>query len=186
MNPSSETIGRNKWNPPRVVILGGGYVGVYTALQLRKVARRGQIHLSLISEDNYFLAQPMLAEVVSGSIEPPHIVNPIRRMLPHLRFHQARIQDVEVENRTVVVNHLGGSSHYDRIPFDHLVIAVGSRTDLSSLSGMAEHAFPFKTLGDAFFLRNHLIRLLEEAQVESDPKEKQNQLTFVIAGGGYT
>ena len=63
-----------------MVILGGGYGGIYTALDLQKAARRGRIHLSLISEENYFLAHPMLAEVVSGSIEPPHIVNPIRRI----------------------------------------------------------------------------------------------------------
>ncbi len=93
---TSPTIG-----PPRIVILGGGYGGIYTALKLQKAARRGRIHLSLISEENYFLAHPMLAEVVSGSIEPPHIVNPIRRMLPHIDFHQARIQAVEVEGRTV-------------------------------------------------------------------------------------
>ncbi len=186
MSTSSETNGPAKGDPPRVVILGGGYGGVYTALKLQKAARRGQIHLSLISQENYFLAHPMLSEVVSGSIEPPHIVNPIRRMLPHVHFHQADIQAVEVESRTVVINHLGEGSHYDRIPFDHLVIAVGSRTDLSKLPGMAEHAFPFKTLGDALFLRNHLISVLEEAEVETDAHEKQELLTFVVAGGGYT
>ena len=178
---TSPTIG-----PPRIVILGGGYGGIYTALKLQKAARRGRIHLSLISEENYFLAHPMLAEVVSGSIEPPHIVNPIRRMLPHIDFHQARIQAVEVEGRTVVINKHGGSTTYNRIPFDHLVIAVGSRTDLSRLPGMAEHAFPFKTLGDAFFLRNQLISVLEEAEVETEPQAKQELLTFVVAGGGYT
>ena len=166
--------------------MGGGYGGIYTALKLQRAARRGRIHLSLVSQENYFLAHPMLAEVVSGSIEPPHIVNPIRRMLPHVHFHQARIQSVEVESRTLVINRLGQSSRYDRIPFDHLVIAVGSRTDLSRLPGMEEHAFPFKTLGDAFFLRNHVISVLEEAEVETDPHEKQELLTFVVAGGGYT
>ena len=186
MSASAGTNGPEEAAAPRVVILGGGYGGVYTALKLQKAARRGQIHLSLVSQENYFLAQPMLAEVVSGSIEPPHIVNPIRRMLPHVQFHQARIQDVEVESRILVISQLGGSRHYDRIPFDHLVIAVGSRTDLSRLPGMAEHAFPFKTLGDAFFLRNHLISVLEEAEVETDPEEKKELLTFVVAGGGYT
>ena len=186
MSTSSETNGPAKGDPPRVVILGGGYGGVYTALKLQKAARRGQIHLSLVSKENYFLAQPMLSEVVSGSIEPPHIVNPIRRMLPHVHFSQAEIIAVELERRRVVINHLGEHSHYDRIPFDYLVIAVGSRTDLSSVPGMAEHAFPFKTLGDAFFLRNHLISVLEEAEVETDPEEKRELLTFVIAGGGYT
>ena len=107
MTVSSET----NMDPPKVVILGGGYGGIYTALRLQKAARRGQIHLSLVSQENYFLAHPMLAEVVSGSIEPPHIVNPIRRMLPHVHCHQARIQAIEVETRTVVINRLGGSSH---------------------------------------------------------------------------
>ncbi len=186
MSTSSETNGPANGDPPRVVILGGGYGGIYTALKLQKAARRGRIHLSLVSQENYFLAHPMLAEVVSGSIEPPHIVNPIRRMLPHVHFHQARIQAVEVESRTLVINRLGASSRFDRIPYDHLVIAVGSRTDLSRLPGMEEHAFPFKTLGDAFFLRNHVISVLEEAEVETDPREKQDLLTFVVAGGGYT
>ena len=168
------------------MILGGGYGGIYTALGLQRAARRGRIHLSLISEQNYFLAQPMLAEVVSGSIEPPHIVNPIRRMLPHVHFHQARIQTLEIASRNVVINNHGNSSTYDRIAYDHLVIAVGSRTDLSRLPGMAEHAFPFKTLGDAFFLRNQLISVLEEAEVETELQAKQELLTFVVAGGGYT
>ena len=81
---------------------------------------------------------------------------------------------------------MGGSSSYDQIPYDQLVIAVGSRTDLSRLPGMGEHAFPFKTLGNAFFLCNHLISVLEEAEVETDPRDKQELLTFVVAGSGYT
>ena len=186
MTTSPETNAPAEGDPPRVVIMGGGYGGIYAALKLQKAARRGRIHLTLVSQENYFLAHPMLAEVVSGSIEPPHIVNPIRRMLPHVHFHQARIQSVDVESRTLVIKRLGESPRYDQVSYDHLVIAVGSRTDLSRLPGMAEHAFPFKTLGDAFFLRNHVISVLEEAEVETDPKEKQELLTFVVAGGGYT
>ena len=176
----------NQHSPPRVVFLGGGYGGIYAALKLQKAARRGQIELALISKDNYFLSKYMLAEVVSGSIEPPHIVNPIRRLLPHANFHLAEIDTVDVEGRVVAINYLGDNTQYGRIPYDHLVIAVGSSTDLSRFPGMAEHAFPFRTLGDAFFLRNHLIRVLEAAEVESDPDEKVEELTFVVAGGGYT
>ena len=182
----SEKTGLYPVSPTRVVVLGGGYGGVYTALKIQKAAKRGEIELTLISRDNYFLSQPMLAEVVSGSIEPPHIVNPIRRLLPQASFHQAEIESVETDTRNVVINYGGDNSHYDRIPYDHLVIAVGSGTDLSGLPGMAEHAFPFKTLGDAFFLRNHLISILEEAEVEADPKAKSELLTFLVAGGGYT
>jgi NADH dehydrogenase len=186
MSESSEKPGATPIRPPRVVVLGGGYGGVYTALKLQKAAKRGAIELSIISRNNYFLSQPMLAEVVSGSIEPPHIVNPIRRLLPQASFHQAEIESVETDTRNVVINYHGDNTHFDRIPYDHLVIAVGSGTDLSNLPGMAEHAFPFKTMGDAFFLRNHLISILEQAEVESDPGLKSELLTFLVAGGGYT
>ena len=88
--------------PPRMV-LGGGYDGVYTALGLQKAARRGQIELTLISRDNFFLFQPLLAEVVSGSIEPNHVINPIRRLCRFTSFHQAEIEAVDVQERTVVI-----------------------------------------------------------------------------------
>ena len=159
---------------------------MYAALKLQKAARRGEIELSLISRDNFFLSQPMLSEVVSGSVEPTHIVNPIRRLLPRVSFHQAEIESVDEQRRNVIINRLGSHTQYDQIPYDHLVVAVGTSTDLSSLPGMAEHAFPFKTLGDAFHLRNHLIGVLEQAEVESDPRGKKELLTFVVAGGGYT
>ena len=146
---------------PRVVILGEGCGGIYTALKLQKAARRGQIELSLVSQDNFFLFHPMLAEVVSGSIEPPHIVNPIRRLLRYTDFHQAEIEAVDAESGNIVIRYPGGHGHYDRLPYDHLVIAVGSSTDLTNIPGMSEHAFPFKTLGDAFSLRDHLISVLE-------------------------
>ena len=170
---------------PRVVILGGGYGGIYTALELQKAARRGRIDLSLVSRNNYFLFQPMLSEVVSGNIEPPHIVNPIRRLCPFTNFYQAKIEAIDVENRDVVISY-PSDTEYRHIPYDHLVIAVGISTDLTSIPGMAEHAFPFRTLGDALFLRNHLIGVLESAEVETNPKQKIGLLTFVVAGGGYT
>ena len=97
-----------------------------------------------MSRDNYFLFQPMLAEVVSGNIEPPHIVNPIRRLCHFTNFYQAEIEAVDVQKRNVVISY-SGHTEYHHLPYDHLVIAVGSSTDLSGLPGMAEHAFPFKT-----------------------------------------
>ena len=170
--------------PPRVVILGGGYGGVYAALALTKAARRGQIELSVVSRDNFFLFQPMLAEVVSGNIEPPHIISPIRRLCPTANFFQAEIEAVDVESRTVILNY-ADQPDYKYISYDHLVIAVGTATDLTGLPGMAEHAFPFKTLGDALYLRNHLIEVLERAEMEDNPQRKKELLSFVVAGGGY-
>ena len=171
--------------PPRVVILGGGYGGVYTALGLRSAARRGQIVLSLISRDNFFLFQPMLAEVVSGSIEPAHILNPIRRLCADANLYKSEIDSIDPRARQVVIRY-PGHPHHHTIEYDHLVISVGSSTDLSALPGVAEHAFPFRTMGDALVLRDHLIGVLEAAEVEDDPEQKRELLTFVVAGGGYT
>ena len=171
--------------PPRVVILGGGYGGVYTALRLQKAARRGRIQLSIVSRDNFFLSQPMLAEVVSGSIEPPHIVSPIRRLCPQCDFHQSEIEDVDLDRRQVVIRY-PDQPNFRYIPYDHLVIAVGGSTDLSRIPGMAAHSFSFKTLGDAMALRGHLIGVLEKADVEMDAERKDRLMTFLVAGGGYT
>lgn len=165
MFKSSKKNGVGTQSPPRVVILGGGYGGVYAALELEKAARRGQIELSLVSRDNFFLSQPMLAEVVSGSIQPPHIVNPIRGLTKFTNFYKAEIERIDVGSQHIVVRY-PDHAHYHHLPYDHLVIAVGSSTDLSRFPGMAEHAFPFKTLGDAFALRTHLISILEGAEVE--------------------
>ena len=179
------TAARTGRTRPRVVILGGGYGGIYTALKLQKAAKRGEIDLSLISRNNFFLLYPMLAEAVSGSIEPPHIVNPIRRLCRYCDFHLAEIEAIDFENRNVII-HYPDQTYYRSIPYDHLVISVGSSTDLSRIPGMSDHSYPFKTLGDAVGLRNHLISLLERAEVEDDPVKKQRQMTFVVAGGGYT
>ena len=177
--------GQRDGGPPRVVVIGGGYGGIYTALRLQKAARSGRIRLQLISRDNYFLFQPMLAEVVSGNIEPTHILNPIRRLCPNAEFYQAEIEAIDVQAREVLVTY-PDKRDYRRVPYDHLVVAVGISTDLSGLPGVSEHAFPFRTLGDALFLRNHLIGLLERSEMESDPDQLKELMTFVVAGGGYT
>jgi len=170
---------------PRVVILGGGYGGVYTARGLHKAASKGLIHLSIISRDNFFLSQPMLSQVVSGSIEPPHIISPLRRLCPEAHFHQADIEDINLDQRQVVIRYQE-KPDYQYIPFDHLVLSVGGSTDLSWSPGVAAHSFSLKTLGDAIALRSHLISVLEKADVESDPEHKNKLLTFLVAGGGYT
>ena len=174
-----------KGRVPSVVILGGGYGGVHAALELQSAAKRGEIKLTLISRENFILFQPMLAEVISGAINPQNVVGPVRRITPHADVHQAEIEAVDTDNKAVAIRY-PRQSHLTHIPYDHLIIAVGSATDLSQFPGVAEHAMPFKTLGDAIRLRNHLISMLEAANVEDDPFYKHQTLTFVIAGGGYT
>ena len=170
---------------PRVVILGGGYGGLYAALELRKAVRRDKLDVTLVSRDNFFLVQPLLPEAVSGNIEPPHIVKSLRRLLPGIDFHQAEIDSVDPEERVVHIRHHGATVER-RIAYDHLLVAVGDSTDLVSLPGMMEHAFPVKTIANAFTLRSHLLGALERAEVTASAAERRKLLTFVVAGAGYT
>jgi NADH dehydrogenase len=172
---------------PRVVVLGGGFAGVYTALALEKAQRkREDFEIVLVSRENYFVFQPMLPEVISGSIGLTDVVSPIRRLLPRTELHIRDAESVDLERR-VVVTSPGFRPHAHEIPFDHLVLALGNVTDFRGLPGLPEHAMPFKNLGDALRLRNHVIRALAEAAVEAHDQELRRELlTFVVAGGGFS
>ncbi|MBI3968326.1 MAG: FAD-dependent oxidoreductase [Chloroflexi bacterium] len=174
--------------PPRheILILGGGFAGVHTALELmKKLKKRSDVRVSLVSQDNFFLFQPMLAEIISGEIETSHILTPIRRLCPGVAFYNGTIEAIDVPSRQVTVR-TGRENQLVRLRFDHLVLALGSVTDLSRNPGMTEHALLAKTLGDAFHLRNHVLDMLEKAEAESDPDERRRQLTFVVAGAGFS
>jgi NADH dehydrogenase len=168
-----------------VVILGGGFGGVYAALELQKHLRHEDMGVTLISRDNYFLFQPMLAELVSGSIETQHILNPLRRLLPDVQVLRGEVEAIDLQAREVSVN-TGFEDREYPLAFDSLVVALGSVTDLSRFPGLAEHAIMAKTVGDAFGLRNHALDMLEKADVETDSEERQRLLTFVVAGGGFS
>jgi NADH:ubiquinone reductase (H+-translocating) len=169
-----------------VVILGGGFGGIYVALELQKQLRhRRDVGITLISRDNYFLFQPMLAELVSGSIETQHILNPVRRLLPRVQVLRADVVAVDLDRREVSVN-TGFEDRGYPVAFDSLVVALGSVTDLSRLPGLTEHAILAKTVGDAFGLRNHALDMLEKADAEGDPEERQRLLSFIVAGGGFS
>jgi NADH dehydrogenase len=171
----------------RVIILGGGFAGVYAAQYLEKeLAGRDDFEIVLINRENYFVFQPMLPEVISGSIGLLDTVSPIRRLLPRTRLHVRQIESVDLAARTVTTSP-GFHQHAHTIPFDHLVIALGNVTDFRGLRGLPEHAMPFKDLADAVRLRNHVIHALEEAAIEDDdPELRRRLLTFVVAGGGFS
>jgi len=170
----------------KVVILGGGFAGVSAAMEFsRRVRRDAGIEVHLVSDENYFVFQPMLPEVVACGIEPTHIVNPIRQLCPHVRFHCATVRSVDLEGRRVT---LVGSDETQELElgFDHLLICVGLSMDLSRIPGMSEHSLPIKTLGDAFVLRNHVLTMLEQADIEPDETKRKKLLTFVGVGGGFS
>jgi NADH dehydrogenase len=169
----------------RILILGGGFGGIYTARRLDQiVGHRDDVTITLLSHENFLLFTPMLPEVVSSSIEASHIVSPIRAFFRRVTFHNAEARHIDLERRVVVASHCPMCDARE-VAFDHLVLAQGSATDFHGIPGVAENALPMKTLGDAMALRNHILDVFEHADMESDPAVRRSMLTFVVAGGGF-
>jgi NADH:ubiquinone reductase (H+-translocating) len=167
----------------RILILGGGFGGVYTARHLERLWRGSDaVQITLVNRDNYFVMTPLLFEAGSGILEPRHAVSPIRPLLVTTRFVEAEVRRVDLAQRCVAVHPPGEAEMYE-LEYDHLVIALGGITNTSIVPG-SENALTFKTLGDAIYLRNHVIQQFEQADIERDPKRKRAQLTFVIVGAG--
>ena len=172
----------------RILILGGGFAGVYTAMYLEKGmfwGERDQYEISLVSLENYMVFQPLLPEVISGTIETLHVITPIRRMAKRTRLYTREILEINLERKVVTL----GPEFLPKtkeLPFDHLVVALGSRLNSDLVPGMQEHAIPFKYLGDALRLRTAIVQVLEEADNETDPEERKRLLTFVVGGGGFS
>jgi len=175
--------------PARILILGGGFGGVYTALTLGKLLKaeldRGLVELGLVNRDNYIVFQPMLPEVISGSIGIIDTITPIRRLCPRTNLYTRMIEGIDLKRRRVTAA-AGFGSQQLYMEYDHLVIALGNVTSFAGQPGLAEHALPFKYLSDALVLRNHAIHVLEEADIEPDPEIRRSLLTFVVAGGGFS
>jgi NADH dehydrogenase len=169
-------------DPAHVVVLGGGFGGVATARRIEQRAIAGsRLTVSLVSQSNYLLFTPMLAEVVGSSLEAQHISAPVRAACPRTRFYRGEVAAVDLASNEV---HLEGSS-VGSLRYDHLVFALGSVPNFQGLPGMEEHSFSLKSLHDATKLRNHVIAMLERADVETDLEERRRLLTFVVAGGGF-
>jgi NADH:ubiquinone reductase (H+-translocating) len=170
----------------KVLILGGGFAGTGTAITLGKLARYdNNIDIDLVSDENYFVFQPMLPEVAAGGLEASHIVNPIRRLCPDVNFHRASVEAVDLEEKNVTI--LGDDLTAPvTLNYDHLVISLGLIVDLRRNPGMAEHSLAMKTLGDAFYLRNEVIDRLERADIELDEVKRKRYMTFVVVGGGFS
>jgi NADH dehydrogenase len=190
--------------PQRIVILGGGFAGVTTAQELTKRLRRqgrlsraGQaasasaegvsrpVSVTLINRDNYFVFQPLLADIISGAIETTHVVVPLRRMLQGVEVEVGYVEEIDPVRRQVHVRRRQSGAPFT-VDYDALVVALGSVTDFSAVPGMAEHALGVRSMGDAFYLRNRALSMLEEAANEEDPERQKTLLTFVVVGGGST
>lgn len=169
----------------RILILGGGFAGLCAAMELEKLlANDPESEITLVNRDNFFLFTPMLHEVAASDLDLTNIVSPIRKLLRKVKFFEGDVESVDLPKRTVTVSH-GFDHHTHDMPYDRLVIGVGSTTNFFNLPGLEQNALTMKTLEDAANLRNRLIALLEEADSECCAAIRQPLLTFVVAGGGF-
>src|SRR5216683_1286255 len=190
-NGTMETIAGDSRDPcsagesKRVLILGGGFGGVYAALRLEKsLARHDNLEVTLVTRDNYFLFTPMLPEVAAADLEQSTIVNPLRRLLKRVKSFVGSIEAIDLAARHVTVSH-GFDGHTHDLPYDQLVLALGAGTNFFNLPGVSHSCLTVKTLGDAITIRNQLVTHLEEANSECAAGERQPLLTFIVAGGGF-
>jgi NADH dehydrogenase len=170
------------------VVVGGGFAGVYATMELEKVfGRDADVEITLVNRENFFLFTPMLHEVAASDLDLTHIVNPIRKLLSRAAFFNGDVLSIDFEGRTLEVTHgpEANDRHPHRLPFDHLVLALGGVTNFYGIPGLEERALTMKSLGDAIALRNRLIENLEEADFECCPQVREKMMTFVVAGGGF-
>lgn len=168
--------------PTRILILGGGFGGVYTARGLQDIwGGDPSVQITLVNRNNYFVMTPLLFEAGSGILEPRHAVNAIRPLFDTVRFIEAEVTGIDLDRRAVTIHLPRGET--ETLAYDHLVLALGGIPNTKLIAG-SQYALTFKTLADAIFLRNHIIQLFENADAETDPKRKAALLTFMLIGGG--
>src|ERR1700760_1622848 len=170
-------------SPVRIVIVGGGYVGMYTALGLQKKLSRGRAEITIIDPQANMTYQPFLPEAAAGSVEPRHVVVPLRRVLKDCRVLTAAVSSISHADRTVGAQPAEGEAY--SLPYDLLVVCPGSVSRLLPIPGLADQGIGFKTIGEAIYLRNHVLDRLDLASSSEDADRRRRALTFVFVGGGY-
>lgn len=168
---------------PRILILGGGYVGLYTALQLRKRLGRDRAAIVVVDPRSYMTYQPFLPEAAAGSIDPRHTVAPLRRELRGATVINGRASAIRHDDRAVQVTPVEGEPYWVR--YDHLVLSLGSVPRTLPIPGLAEVGLGFKQVEEAFALRNQVLGLLKAASSTWDPDLRRRMLTFTFVGGGF-
>ncbi|GEC08315.1 NADH dehydrogenase [Streptomyces spinoverrucosus] len=176
----------------RILVVGGGYVGMYTALRLqrklRRELRRGQVEITVVTPDPYMTYQPFLPEAAAGSISPRHVVVPLRRVLPDCRVIVGEVRSVRHAERLATLTTLATEEEgtgAEQLSYDELVLAPGSIARTLPVPGLADHGIGFKTVEEAIGLRNHVIEQMDIASSTRDPAIRDAALTFVFVGGGY-
>jgi NADH:ubiquinone reductase (H+-translocating) len=158
------------------LVIGGGFAGGYVA---RLLGKRGA---TIVSPENFMLYTPLLPEAASGTLEPRHVVVPLRLMCPHAELILGRATELDYERKRA---HVRTDEGRLTIEFEDVVVALGAISRTLPIPGLADHALGFKTLADAIHLRNHVLRRLEAAAAAPDDGQLRRELTFVFVGAGY-
>jgi len=191
------------FNPQHIVILGGGFAGIGVLKKLQKKFQNdSDVEITLVSKDNFILFTPMLPEIVSGMIETRHIVTPVRAFCKKAKYFEANIKSIDFDNKKVDISHIIGrytskkgqqgdkdndNFHEHTLNYDYLVIALGSENNFFGNKDIENNSFTMKSIDDAIALRNHIIRILEQANIEQDNHDlRKSLLTFVVVGGGFS
>ncbi|MGB9378370.1 MAG: NAD(P)/FAD-dependent oxidoreductase [Mycobacteriales bacterium] len=169
--------------PARIVIVGGGYVGMYSALRLQRKLRSSEAQVTVVDQQSYMTYQPFLPEAAAGSLEPRHVVVPLRSVLRKCVVLTGSVTKIDHGQRCVTVQADTGPPR--ELPYDHLVMALGSVARTLPIPGLAEQAVGFKTVEEAIYLRNTVLSRLDLAATTLDPAIRQRALSFVFIGGGY-
>jgi NADH dehydrogenase len=173
---------------PRILVVGGGYVGMYAALRLQRKLKRDEAEIVVVGPQPYMTYQPFLPEAAAGSISPRHVVVPLRRVLGRCRIVLGEVRSIDHERRVAAVVTLATAEEGDgvlEIPYDQLVLAPGSVSRTLPVPGLAEYGIGFKTVEEAIGLRNHVLEQLDIASSTRDAEVREAALTFVFVGGGY-
>jgi NADH:ubiquinone reductase (H+-translocating) len=168
---------------PVILVVGGGYVGLYTALRLQKKLSHGRAEIVVVDPQPHMTYQPFLPEAAAGSVEPRHVVVPLRRTLPHCRVITGAVTGLSHANKKASIAPVVGKTF--ELSYDVLVMAAGSVARTLPIPGLAEHGIGFKNVGEAIYLRNHVLDRLDAASSTDDPEVRQRALTFTFVGGGY-
>lgn len=169
---------------PNILIIGGGYIGLYAALALERKLGVHEADISLVNPNNFMLYQPLLPEVASGTLEPRHAVVPLRKVLRRTELVLGRLTSLDHEARTATIQPPEGETR--EVPYDHVVLGLGSVSRVLPIPGLAEHAVGFKSIAEAIYLRNQVLSRMDLAEASDDPEMRRRALTFVFVGGGYT
>jgi NADH:quinone reductase (non-electrogenic) len=172
-------------NKRRVLVLGGGFAGAYTALHLERELRGdSDVEIVLVAKENFVLFTPMLHEVAGADLSVTDIVQPLRKMLRRTRVGIADVESIDLVKKVVRVRHPGMAEEFD-LNYDQLVLALGAVTNFYRTPGLEEHALTMKSLGDAILVRNRVIDALGVAENQVDDDDRKKMLTVVVAGGGF-